>query len=129
MQTRPLESPEDLNILLDDFYGRVRVDPLIGPVFNDIAQVDWDHHIPKIRAFWADLLFGTEAYLGRPFPPHLPLGLQTDHFRRWLELFFATVDDHFHGLKADEIKTRAINIGRVFLGRISAVREAENGND
>lgn len=122
-----LESKEDLAVLLDDFYSRVRVDPLIGPVFNDVAKVHWETHIPKIYDFWEWLLFGGRNYKGRPFPPHIPLDLKAEHFQRWLELFFATVDEHFEGLKADEIKARAYNIGRTFLGNIEAIRASEDG--
>lgn len=28
-------------LLVNRFYGLVRVDVLLGPIFNDVAQVDW----------------------------------------------------------------------------------------
>lgn len=119
---KSLESRADLIVLVDDFYSRVRADAFIGPVFDEVAKVDWSIHLPKIYDFWDSLLFGAANYRGRPFPPHIPLQLEAEHFRRWLELFFVTVDDHFTGLKADEIKSRAYNIGRTFLGNIQALR-------
>lgn len=111
---RPLETPEDIKLLVDSFYAKVRVDPLIGPIFNDVAQVNWDEHLPKLYGFWGDLLLGTDVYRGRPFPPHMSLGLNLDHFERWLRLFLGTVDQHFTGLKAEEAKHRALRIARNF---------------
>ena len=63
-------------------------------------------------------MFAGSNYKGRPFPPHIPLGLKAEHFQRWLELFFLTVDEHFSGSKAEEIKTRAYNIGRTFWSNL-----------
>ena len=31
----------DVAMLVDRFYGNVGVDALLGPIFNDVAQVDW----------------------------------------------------------------------------------------
>jgi hemoglobin len=121
MAKKRLESREDVEKLVDQFYGRVRVDELIGPIFNDIAKVDWSTHTKKIYDFWDTLLFGAENYEGRPFPPHIPLGLQPEHFKRWLELFFLTVDESFEGQKADEVKMRALNIGSNFLRNLRAM--------
>lgn len=122
---KQLENRDDLIILLDLFYSRVKVDPLIGPIFNDIAAVEWDSHVKKIYDFWDSLLFGAQNYQGRPFPPHIPLGLKLEHFQRWLELFFQTIDELYVGLKADEIKARAVHIGRHFLARLQQI-EASN---
>lgn len=120
-----LESRAQLEQLVHRFYARVRQDPLIGPVFNDVARVNWEEHLPKITDFWDTLLFGTARYRGRPFPPHVPLDLRAEHFERWLSLFALTVDELFTGFKADEIKSRARQIGRTFLGNIQVIRGEE----
>ena len=36
--------------LVDAFYDRVRVDPLIGPVFNERIS-DWAPHLEQMRLF------------------------------------------------------------------------------
>lgn len=110
----PIKSREDVKQLVDSFYSKVRLDELIGPIFNDVAKVDWDEHLPKLYNFWEDLLFGTDNYSGRPFPPHMKLGLKPEHFERWLQLFDQTVDEKFTGLKAEEIKARAHRIAHNF---------------
>ncbi|MBX2989392.1 MAG: group III truncated hemoglobin [Bdellovibrionaceae bacterium] len=111
---RPLANREDVQEMVDTFYAKVRQDPLIGPIFDDVAKVNWDEHLPKLYDFWSDLLLGTDDYKGRPFPPHRPLGLEIPHFERWLQHFIGTVDELFIGLKADEAKVRALRIARNF---------------
>ena len=78
--------------LVHAFYGRVRRDDLIGPIFN--AKVaDWDDHLAKLCAFWSSIILRTGRYDGRPLRPHLMLPLQGRHFDRWLDLFESTALD------------------------------------
>lgn len=121
----PIQSRQEIIQIVDSFYDKVRKDELIGPIFNDTAKVDWDEHLPKLYNFWEDLILGSDNYRGRPFPPHMKLDLKLEHFERWLNLFTQTVDDHFAGLKAEEIKARARRIAYNFsinLGLISTPR-------
>lgn len=120
-----IESRDQIIQIVDSFYAKVRADSLIGPIFTDIAKVDWQEHLPKLYNFWEDLLFGTDNYRGRPFPPHMKLNLKPEHFQRWLELFHSTVDEYYFGQKAEEIKSRATRIAYNFslnLGLISTPR-------
>lgn len=114
-QRKPLETREDVKLLVDSFYAKVRADGYIGPIFTDVAKVDWDEHLPKLYNFWSDLLLGEDTYRGRPFPPHTKLNLERGHFEQWLRLFVETVDEHFVGLKANEAKERAYRIARNFM--------------
>ncbi len=122
MPRPPLENRAQLDALLNRFYERVRRDPLIGPVFNEVAKVNWEEHLPKIGDFWEQLLFEGQAYKGRPFPPHIPLQLEAAHFERWLSLFFLTVDEAHEGFKAEELKKRAYNIGLTFYNNLLVIR-------
>lgn len=36
----------DIKLLVNTFYHQVKTNPVTGPVFTDIAQVDWEHHLP-----------------------------------------------------------------------------------
>jgi hemoglobin len=125
-QRRPLVTREDIIVLVDSFYAKVRQDELIGPIFNDVARVDWAEHLPKLYNFWSDLLLGTDEYHGRPFPPHMRLGLQIEHFERWLKLFLQTVDEHFVGIKALEAKQRALRIGQNFATNLQLIDRPTN---
>lgn len=115
---RLIQSEAEISDLLHDFYASVRKDDLIGSIFEDAIGDHWDEHIEKIERFWSTLMLGSDSYHGRPFPPHLKLNLKPEHFKRWLELFFETTDENFHGQKADEIKMKALQIGRNFLANI-----------
>lgn len=110
-----IESRDDIAVLVNEFYAKVQKDPNIGPIFIDVAKVNWDEHLPKLIDFWSDLLLGDSTYRGRPFPPHIPLNLKIEHFETWLKLFMQTVDENFIGLKAEEAKKRALGIARNFL--------------
>ena len=108
-----IASRADIDALMVTFYGRAMTDPLIGPLFTDVAQLDLAHHLPVIGDFWESTLFGTGVYArhGRnPLLVHLDLDrkatLEPQHFQRWLALFTASVDSSFAGLRAEYAKQR-----------------------
>ncbi|MCB1061707.1 MAG: group III truncated hemoglobin [Verrucomicrobiae bacterium] len=114
---------EDLRLLVDSFYEKVRDDDLLGFIFNDVASIDWDEHLPKMVDFWETIIFGSGAYRGNPLRPHLEVSARTPigsvQFERWQTLFFATVDSLFVGERAEHIKNAAADMARVMLSRIT----------
>jgi hemoglobin len=123
MSPRPdIQTEADIKVLVDAFYDRVNADPLLAPVFNEVAHVDWPAHLPRMYDFWSDLLLHTSHYRGQPFLKHLPLPIAGEHFQRWLELFHTTVDALFAGPVAAEAHLRAQNIAQVFASRLQAGR-------
>ena len=120
----------DVENLVNTFYDKVRDDATIGVIFNEIADVNWDTHLPKMYDFWEDILFGTGNYRGRPMPPHFKLNetypFQPEYFDAWLALFYATVDELFEGEKATEVKMRAMNIAAVMEHRIDQINAGTN---
>ncbi|MCC7466044.1 MAG: group III truncated hemoglobin [Saprospiraceae bacterium] len=124
MATEPINRPDiqtsaDIRLLIDTFYEKVKADEVIGYIFNDIAQVDWAHHLPIMYAFWEFLLLDTpDAYRGNPIQKHLDLHqkvrLKAEHFYRWLLLFQSTVDELFQGSSADNAKFRAYAISETW---------------
>lgn len=77
--------------VVDTFYGRVRQDTLLAPVF---AKVDnWDEHLVKLRAFWSSVVLMSGRYHGQPMQAHFPLSIEPQHFDRWLALFEQTTAD------------------------------------
>lgn len=84
---------DDIRILVHTFYGRVREDDFIGPIFNRKIG-DWDAHLSKLRDFWSSVILRTRRYEGRPMRAHLLLpDIRPEHFDRWLDLFEATARD------------------------------------
>lgn len=118
---RNIENKDDIKLLVDTFYDHVNQDELLGPVFNDFAKIDWEHHLPLMYNFWSTILFGSMAYKGQPFPKHMHLPIKREHFSRWVELFTQTIDDLFEGVKAVEIKQKAISIAQVFQMRLGLI--------
>lgn len=112
----------DIELLVNTFYDKVKVNEKIGFIFNEVAKVNWDLHLPKIQAFWASMLFGENSFSGNPMTTHIELSKQTSmtetEFSEWLRLFNETVDELFVGLNADDIKFRAANIARLMLYKI-----------
>ena len=113
-----ITTPEDIKIMIDAFYSTIIKDDLVGPVFNDVANVNWEHHLPVMYAFWEFLLLGGKNYTGNPIQKHLDLALRvklkTEYFDRWVEIFNNTVDAHFSGPVADSAKFRAYSISEVW---------------
>lgn len=115
-----IRNDADIKKLVHAFYSKVEQDERLGYIFNDIADVDWDHHLPKMVDFWSNLLFQTRRYEGRPLRKHMPLPIKPDDFHRWLALFYETVDEHFTGEKAEHAKEMAAKIASTFSVRMQA---------
>jgi len=113
---------EDVQLLVNTFYGKVREDNLLGPIFNARIQDRWPEHLQKMYAFWETLLLDEHTYHGRPFPPHATLPVEHQHFERWKALFTETVDSIFTGEKADEAKQRAAAIAKMFEMKVEHFR-------
>ncbi|MFK4505800.1 hemoglobin [Bradyrhizobium daqingense] len=79
---------EMIGELVTRFYGRVREDALLGPVFAIVRN--WDEHLAKLRDFWSSVVLMSGRYHGSPMRAHLQLNLVGDHFDRWLDLFEQT---------------------------------------
>jgi hemoglobin len=75
--------------LVRAFYGKIRKDPLLGPVF-EARIADWEPHLKRMCAFWSSVALMSGVYSGRPMEKHLPLPVDARHFDRWLALFEET---------------------------------------
>lgn len=113
----------DIERLINTFYERVKSDQVLGPIFNDIAQVDWARHLPVMYNFWEFLLLGGTQYQGNPIQKHFDLHavhpLTAEHFDRWLFLFQQAVDDLFEGTVANDAKFRAFAIAETWKPKFS----------
>lgn len=118
---KDISDEADVKLLVDAFYLKVREDALLNPIFSDVAKVDWDHHLPKMYAFWNGMILGKPGYAGAPWPAHAVLPVSAEHFSRWLELFRATVDEHFEGEGATRAKNAAASIAHTFAMRMGLI--------
>lgn len=120
--TRDLDTPDEIAEMVRRFYQGVAQDDLLGPVFEDVAQVDWATHLPKLTAFWCRALLGLEGYSGNPFRAHAEVHERSpfthDHFHRWLDLFHDTVESGWTGPNVDRALALAHNVARVHAGQL-----------
>jgi hemoglobin len=118
----------DIEHLVNYFYDRVRADEILGPIFDDVANTDWDAHLPKMYDFWETVLFGASGFRGNPLAVHLVLAsrvpLGPREFGRWLDLFHDSVDIAFRGPCAEAAKLRASRIAAVMQHHLRAHEEA-----
>ena len=87
----PLGVTEDMiETLVGAFYGRIRTDRTLGPIFAGRIQ-DWEPHLRKMFDFWSSVTLMSGRYHGAPMPAHARIaGIGPEHFARWLELFAET---------------------------------------
>ncbi|MES2506177.1 MAG: group III truncated hemoglobin [Verrucomicrobiota bacterium] len=118
-----LEGRAEIEQLVNAFYDRVRGDELLGFIFNEVAHTDWAAHLPKMYAFWEQVIFRTGGYTGNPLAVHarlVPLtAMGRPQFDRWLQIFQSTVDSLFSGPNADHIKSCAADMAQVIHRRIN----------
>ena len=94
------------------FYGRVRLDPVLGPVFNDAIE-DWDEHLAKLCDFWSSVLLMTGRFKGSPMAAHARRpDIRNDHFPLWLDLFERTAREVCPPAAAELFVEKSRMIGR-----------------
>lgn len=120
-----LENREDIIRLVDAFYARIRKDDKLGPIFNEIARVDWNTHLPRMYDFWDSVIFRAGTFRGNPLVAHAKLVPMADMgratFDRWLMLFRETVFELFEGTQATLIVRSAEDMANVIHSKINQV--------
>ncbi|WP_207207086.1 group III truncated hemoglobin [Agromyces binzhouensis] len=119
---RELRDRDDVARLVREFYRRAFADPLIGPIFTEVARMDLEHHLPIMCDFWETVVFQAGTYRRNALALHeavnrrAPLG--AEEFSRWLDLWTATVDDLFEGEAAERAKVQARRIASSMRRRL-----------
>lgn len=120
---RDLDSSAEIEEMVRRFYRDVAQDEVLGPLFNDVARVDWSEHLPKLTAFWCRALLGAEGYRGNPFRAHSDIHarspLNVAHFERWLQLFHETVEIGWVGPNVVRALDLAHHVARVHCQQIT----------
>ena len=115
---KEISTMEDVRLLVDTFYGKIREDALLSPIFNGIIQNRWPEHLEKMYRFWQTVLLKEHTYYGSPFLPHASLKVQQLHFDTWLRLWYQAIDMYFEGERAREAKWRGDKMAIMFLSKI-----------
>jgi hemoglobin len=123
MNMKPdIKNLEDIKLLVNTFYSRIREQPLLGPIFEKVIDQKWPEHLDKMYRFWQTVLLSEHTYNGSPFLPHANLPVSAEHFTIWKELFNLTIDELFEGELADNAKWRAATMAEMFLSKIEYSR-------
>ena len=115
---KDISNIQDIKLLVDVFYGKVREDGKLKDIFNNKIENRWPEHLQKMYNFWQTVLLEEHTYYGSPFMPHAKLPVNLEHFERWLQLFFTTVDDLFEGEKAEQAKWQGQRMAEMFHAKI-----------
>ena len=121
-ELKDIENEDDIKLMVDTFYGKVKNDTLIAHYFTEMAGVNWEKHLPVMYSFWSSILLGSMSYHGLPFPKHQRLPLTQEDFNQWLTLFFETVDELFQGPMATDAKARASQIAKTFQYKMNILK-------
>lgn len=112
---KSIEERKDISVLVNSFYAKIRQDDLLGDIFNaHIAEEDWPAHLVKLTDFWETNLFGIPKFKGNPTLKHFKVDenidykIKQNHFGRWLQLWFETIDELYEG----DLALRAKNTAR-----------------
>ncbi|MBX5438614.1 MAG: group III truncated hemoglobin [Thermoflavifilum sp.] len=129
---KPIATRADVEALVNLFYDRVKADEVLGPIFQDVARVNWNKHLPIMYDFWCSILLDEDVYHRNAMIPHLELNkrypLQEAHFQRWLQLFDETINNHFEGEKAALAKLRAHSIAGVMRTKLGLLKQIQTTN-
>jgi hemoglobin len=119
---RDLDDPIEIAEMVRRFYADVAQDDLLGPMFEEVARVDWSEHLPKLAAFWCRALLSMPGYEGNPYRAHQSVharrSFTPDHFARWLELFHETLDLGWRGPRVERAKVLARRVADVHCRQI-----------
>jgi hemoglobin len=92
--TEPQITEDQLTQVVAAFYGHVRRDPELGPIFNGAVE-DWDEHLQTLARFWSSVMLTTGRYKGNPLAAHMKhvTAISPALFERWLALWRQTTDE------------------------------------
>ncbi len=124
--TCDLDSREQIAEFVDQFYAQLLEDPVLAPIFLDVAAVDLQVHKPHIVDYWCKLLLGDASYQRHTMNIHRNLhdkrALEAADFERWVGFFERTVNARWRGEKADRARriarTIADNMQQSFLNSL-----------
>ncbi|KZY19193.1 globin, partial [Alcanivorax sp. HI0035] len=100
-----LDCRENIDAMVHGFYRRLLDDPVMAPMFLDVAAIDLQQHLPIICQYWYKMLLGEREYRRHMMAKHRALddkqSLTGEHHERWLQHFMNNLDGRFAGPYTD----------------------------
>ena len=129
MKRKDITQRKDIERLVNEFYEKVKLDQEIGPIFSDVAHVNWEKHLPVMYDFWENIIFQTGNYTGNPMTAHFRIHEKHPfikaHFTRWLDIFQETLNDCFEGQNTELVRQRALSIATVMEIKLINTQQKE----
>jgi hemoglobin len=116
IQSTGVVTEEMIETLVRTFYSRIQEHQILGPIFANEIDGDWEPHLQKMCSFWSSAVLKSGSYDGRPMVVHKRLAdkqvtpLRAEHFDEWLQLFKETASDIFSAEVADHFIEKAERI-------------------
>lgn len=114
-----IETREDILLIMREFYDKLLTDDEINFYFTQITQVDQhlEHHFEILATFWEQSIFMKGGYSNNMFQIHKELhekvAFQKKHFDVWLNHLYSSIDQHFNGKRAEQMKTNALSMATI----------------
>lgn len=122
---RDLDTRAEIHDLVIRFYREIVFDEVLAPVFEEVAEVDWRLHIPKLIDYWCRVLLGEPGYDGYILAAHRHVheleAFEPQLFDRWYTLFVETVDAEWAGPRADAAKDHAFRVANVLSRQLLGI--------
>lgn len=122
-----IKNREDIARLVRTFYGEIRKDETLGPIFER-AISDWEKHFIVLTDFWESSIFLKGMFAGDPILAHQKVDKQenhsisNDHFGLWMRIWFETIDSMFAGDMAESAKHKARKMSTFLFLKIFEAR-------
>ncbi|HEY9556438.1 MAG TPA: group III truncated hemoglobin [Acidimicrobiales bacterium] len=130
---RDLDDRAQIHDAVVAFYREIVFDDLLAPVFDEVADVDWALHIPKLIDYWCRVLLGEVGYDGYILGAHAVVDriepFRAEHFDRWYGLWVETLDSRWSGPFADQAKSHAARMAGVLSRRLSGADWSPGSSD
>jgi hemoglobin len=120
-----IQTREDIILIMRKFYEKLLADETINFYFTKHTSVEkhLDEHFEILATFWEQSLFLKGGYYNNMFNMHKDLHDKTAftkaHFETWLSHLNTTIDEHFKGKNAEQMKTQALSMATVMQIKFS----------
>ena len=117
-----LDTRTHVHDLVVAFYREIVFDDVLAPMFEEVAEVDWSVHIPRLIDYWCRILLDEPVYNGSLLVTHQDVhrreAFRTEHFDRWYRLWVDTIDTRWRGPIAERAKVHAAATARLLSRRL-----------
>lgn len=117
-----LDTRSEIHDLVVYFYREIVFDEFLDHVFEDVAQVDWNVHIPRLIDYWCGVLLRQPGYDGMVLASHHDVHdleeFTPEHFETWFAMWVRCVNERWQGPLAERAKSHAAHMVRVMSRKL-----------